>query len=135
MRVGRDGHPGEEDTVSSDSATDATDLIEEAEAEAAEAEAVAAAARARAHAMRLRRRTLAEPQVVADSADMTESDAAATQLNDGDTADEPDAEDTGQSRAMEVLRPTLWAGSLDKIMAKRKRQSPEQVVRKLMTAG
>jgi putative transposase len=28
----------------------------------------------------------------------------------------------------------LWAGRLDKIMATRKRHSPEQVVRKLMTA-
>ena len=32
------------------------------------------------------------------------------------------------------MRPTLWAGRLDKIMATRKRHSPEQVVRKLMTA-
>jgi putative transposase len=28
----------------------------------------------------------------------------------------------------------MWAGRLDKIMATRKRHSPEQVVRKLMTA-
>ena len=33
---------------------------------------------------------------------------------------------------MRVLRPTLWAGRLDKIMATRKRHSPEQIVRKLM---
>ncbi len=33
-----------------------------------------------------------------------------------------------------VLRPTLWAGRLDKIMTTRKRHSPEQVVRKLMAA-
>jgi putative transposase len=32
------------------------------------------------------------------------------------------------------LRPELWAGRLDKIMATRKRHSPEQIVRKLMTA-
>ena len=30
--------------------------------------------------------------------------------------------------------PTLWAGRLDKIMATRKRHSPEQIVRKLMAA-
>jgi putative transposase len=36
---------------------------------------------------------------------------------------------------MRVLRPTLWAGRLDKIMATRKRHTPEQVVRKLMTAA
>src|SRR5271154_3664593 len=35
---------------------------------------------------------------------------------------------------MRVLRPTLWAERLDKIMATRKRHSPEQVVRKLMAA-
>src|ERR1700741_954462 len=35
---------------------------------------------------------------------------------------------------MRVLQPTLWAGRLDKIMATRKRHSPEQVVRKLMAA-
>src|SRR6201984_1550217 len=35
---------------------------------------------------------------------------------------------------MRVLRPKLWAGRLDKIMATRKRHSPEQVVRKLMAA-
>src|SRR6185437_15288660 len=35
---------------------------------------------------------------------------------------------------MRVLRPTMWAGRLDKIMATRKRHSPEQVVRKLMAA-
>jgi putative transposase len=35
---------------------------------------------------------------------------------------------------MRVLRPTLWAGRLDKIMATRKRHSPEQIVRKLMAA-
>ena len=35
---------------------------------------------------------------------------------------------------MRVLRPTLWAGRLDKIMATRKRHTPEQVVRKLMAA-
>ena len=35
---------------------------------------------------------------------------------------------------MRVLRPTLWAGRLDEIMATRKRHSPEQVVRKLMAA-
>jgi len=29
---------------------------------------------------------------------------------------------------MRVLRPTLWAGRLDKIMATRKRHSPEQIV-------
>ena len=33
-----------------------------------------------------------------------------------------------------VLRPMLWAGRLDKIMATRKRHSPEQIVRKLMAA-
>jgi len=33
-----------------------------------------------------------------------------------------------------VLRPTLWAERLDRIMATRKRHSPEQVVRKLMAA-
>jgi hypothetical protein len=32
------------------------------------------------------------------------------------------------------LRPTLWAGRLDRIMATRKRHSPEQIVRKLMAA-
>ena len=32
------------------------------------------------------------------------------------------------------MRPTLWAGRLDKIMATRKRHSPEQIVRKLMAA-
>src|SRR6202008_5000508 len=35
---------------------------------------------------------------------------------------------------MRVLQPTTWAGRLDKIMATRKRHSPEQVVRKLMAA-
>ena len=35
---------------------------------------------------------------------------------------------------MRVLRPTLWAGRLDEIMAIRKRHSPEQIVRKLMVA-
>jgi putative transposase len=35
---------------------------------------------------------------------------------------------------MRVLRPTTWAGRLNKIMATRKRHSPEQVVRKLMVA-
>ena len=35
---------------------------------------------------------------------------------------------------MRVLQPTMWAGRLDKIMATRKRHSPEQVVRKLMAA-
>jgi len=35
---------------------------------------------------------------------------------------------------MRVLWPTLWAGRLDKIMATRKRYSPEQIVRKLMAA-
>src|SRR5271166_6918324 len=35
---------------------------------------------------------------------------------------------------MRVLRPTLWAGRLDKIMATRKRHSPELIVRKLMAA-
>jgi putative transposase len=35
---------------------------------------------------------------------------------------------------MRVWRPTLWAGRLDKIMATRKRHTPEQVVRKLMAA-
>ena len=35
---------------------------------------------------------------------------------------------------MRVLRPTTWAGRLDKIMATRKRHSPEQIVRKLMAA-
>ena len=35
---------------------------------------------------------------------------------------------------MRVLRPTLWAGRLDKIIAIRKRYSPEQIVRKLMAA-
>ena len=35
---------------------------------------------------------------------------------------------------MRVLRPAMWAGRLDKIMATRKRHSPEQVVRKLMAA-
>jgi putative transposase len=35
---------------------------------------------------------------------------------------------------MRVVRPTLWAGRLDKIMATRKRHSPEQIVRKLMAA-
>jgi putative transposase len=35
---------------------------------------------------------------------------------------------------MRVLRPTLWAGRLDKIMTTRKRHSPEQIVRKLMAA-
>ena len=29
------------------------------------------------------------------------------------------------------MRPTLWAGWLDKIMATRKRHSPKQVVRKM----
>jgi putative transposase len=33
-----------------------------------------------------------------------------------------------------VVGPRLWAGGLDKIMATRRRHSPEQVVRKLMTA-
>ena len=36
--------------------------------------------------------------------------------------------------AYEVLRPTLWAGRLEKIMATRKRHSPEQIVRKLTAA-
>jgi hypothetical protein len=35
---------------------------------------------------------------------------------------------------MRVLRLTLWAGRLDKIMATRKRHSPEQIVRKLVAA-
>ncbi len=35
---------------------------------------------------------------------------------------------------MRVLRPKIWAGRLDTIMAMRKRHSPEQVVRKLTTA-
>ena len=35
---------------------------------------------------------------------------------------------------MRVLQPTTWAGRLNKIMATRKRHSPEQVVRKLMAA-
>jgi putative transposase len=35
---------------------------------------------------------------------------------------------------MRVLRPALWAGRLDKIMATRKRHSPEQIVRKMMAA-
>jgi putative transposase len=35
---------------------------------------------------------------------------------------------------MRVVRPALWAGRLDKIMATRKRHSPEQIVRKLMAA-
>ena len=35
---------------------------------------------------------------------------------------------------MRVLWPTSWAGRLDKIMATRKRHSPEQIVRKLMSA-
>jgi putative transposase len=35
---------------------------------------------------------------------------------------------------MRVLRLTLWAGRLDKIMAMRKRHSPEQIMRKLMAA-
>src|SRR6478752_3345192 len=35
---------------------------------------------------------------------------------------------------MRVLRPTLWAGRFYKIMATRKRHSPEQIVRKLMAA-
>ena len=35
---------------------------------------------------------------------------------------------------MRVLRPTLWAGRRDKIMATRKQHSPEQIVRKLMAA-
>jgi putative transposase len=35
---------------------------------------------------------------------------------------------------MRVLRPALWAERLDKIMATRKRHSPEQIVRKLMAA-
>src|SRR3984957_6589978 len=35
---------------------------------------------------------------------------------------------------MRVLRPTTWAGRLEKIMATRKRHSPEQIVRKLMAA-
>ena len=35
---------------------------------------------------------------------------------------------------MRVLRPTTWAGRPDKMMATRKRHSPEQIVRKLMTA-
>src|SRR5690349_1332850 len=35
---------------------------------------------------------------------------------------------------MRVLRPTTWAGRLDKIMATWKRHSPEQIVRKLMAA-
>src|SRR3984893_9505433 len=33
-----------------------------------------------------------------------------------------------------VLQPALWVGRLDKIMATRKRHSPEQIVRKLMAA-
>jgi putative transposase len=32
------------------------------------------------------------------------------------------------------LRPTLWAGRLDKFMATGKRHRPEQIVRKLMAA-
>jgi Mce-associated membrane protein len=71
MPVGRDTHPGKEDAVSSDSAADATALIEEAEAEAAEAEAIAAAARARTHAMRLRRQALAEPDTEVDTDEST----------------------------------------------------------------
>src|ERR1700756_334963 len=35
---------------------------------------------------------------------------------------------------MRVLRPTTCAGRLDKVMATRKRHSPEQIVRKLMAA-
>lgn len=35
---------------------------------------------------------------------------------------------------MRVLRPTLWAGRLDEVMATRKKHTPEQVVRKLATA-
>src|SRR6201991_734765 len=35
---------------------------------------------------------------------------------------------------MKVLRPTTLAGRLDKIMAKRTRHSPEQIVRKLVAA-
>ena len=35
---------------------------------------------------------------------------------------------------MRVLRPTLRAGRLEKILTTRKRHSPEQVVRKLSTA-
>ncbi|WP_198042059.1 hypothetical protein [Mycobacterium kansasii] len=35
---------------------------------------------------------------------------------------------------MRVLQPTLWAGRLNKIMATRKRHSPEQIVRKLTLA-
>lgn len=35
---------------------------------------------------------------------------------------------------MRVFRPTLWPGKLDKIMARRKRHSPEQIVRKLLAA-
>ncbi|ARG64347.1 hypothetical protein B1T45_27515 [Mycobacterium kansasii] len=36
--------------------------------------------------------------------------------------------------AYESLQPTLWAGRLNKIMATRKRHSPEQIVRKLTLA-
>ncbi|OBJ12618.1 hypothetical protein A5624_10165 [Mycobacterium sp. 1482292.6] len=35
---------------------------------------------------------------------------------------------------MRVLQPTTWAGRLIKIMATRKRPSPEQIVRKLLAA-
>jgi hypothetical protein len=35
---------------------------------------------------------------------------------------------------MRVLRPTLWAGRLNKFMATRKRHSPEQIVCKLTAA-
>jgi hypothetical protein len=37
-------------------------------------------------------------------------------------------------QAYESIAATLWAGRLDKIMATRKRHSPEQIVRKLMAA-
>ncbi|GFP47469.1 hypothetical protein MKANGN_13470 [Mycobacterium kansasii] len=40
----------------------------------------------------------------------------------------------GWSMAYESLQPTLWAGRLNKIMATRKRHSPEQIVRKLTLA-
>jgi hypothetical protein len=39
-----------------------------------------------------------------------------------------------RSMVRESLAARLWAGSLDKVMAARKRHSPEQIVRKLMAA-
>ena len=35
---------------------------------------------------------------------------------------------------MRVLRPTRWAGRLNKVMTTRKRHSPEQIMRKLTAA-